>query len=751
MPASIAEMPVHENPPRLRRPDSSAPPHVPFDESVRDALDLAVRALFLKQHADGHWCAELEGDSILITEYLLMKWILGQAAAPEATERDRARFEKMLVYLRRLQRADGTWGQYPGSPADLSACVKAYFTLKLFGDDPASPHMERARERIRAMGGAERINTFSMFYLACLGQVSWDACPAIPPEIVFLPRWFPFHLDKVAAWTRTMILPLAICTATRPVRRVPGALGIDELFVDPSRRNRLNQEWDAKEPVGWKNFFLGVDRALKRLQRSGVIVTRAAAIRAAEAWILDRMRPETTDGLGAIFPPMVYVQIALQSLGYPRSHPVIVNAEKELDRFIVEPPGEDHARIQPCFSPVWDTGIALYALTEAGLTIGNDPRIARTCEWLCEREVSMVGDWINNLRHGDRRMRMGPGPGESTKLGAHSTDSNTEEHARGGAWAFEYRNDWYPDNDDTVMVCKAMWRAASGVARYSLSGRAQPVQGARHGVPGHLNQRARAAALRGIRWVLAMQNDDGGWAAFDRTKDRPWMELVPFADHNAMQDPSCADITGRTLEALVTCGVPREHEAVRRAVAYLRKQQREQGCWWGRWGCNFIYGTWQAVGGLISAGEDPRTPYLQQTLAWLRSIQNDDGGFGETANSYLDESIWMGKGPSTASQTAWGACAMMFLVGADDEHVRRAIEYLLKTQLREDAPAEPWAGDARRDPPGHILPEPAGSWREEWFTGTGFPKVFYLRYHLYRHYFPVMALARYMNLSRDMR
>ncbi len=669
-----------------------------------------------------------------------MKWILGQEAAPEATPRDLERFQRMLVYLRRLQRADGTWGQYPGSPADLSACVKAYFTLKLFGDHRDAAHMVRARDAIIAMGGAERINTFSMFYLACLGQVSWDACPSIPPEVVFLPRWFPFHLDKVAAWTRTMILPLAICTATRPVRRLPSLLGIGELFIDQSRRERLNQEWDAKETLGWKNFFLAVDRGLKWLQKSGVIVTRAAALRAAEKWILDRMRPETTDGLGAIFPPMVYVQIAFQSLGYPRSHPVIVNAEKELDRFIVEPPGEDHIRIQPCFSPVWDTGIALYALTEAGLTAENNERIARTCRWLCEREVSVVGDWINNLRPADRAMRMGPG-GDA------------------GAWAFEYRNDWYPDNDDTVMVCKALWRAAHGVggSDVPLTGGSEPVSADRANAltsqsrgqwHGGTADRARAAAQRGVRWVLAMQNDDGGWAAFDRTKDRPWMEMVPFADHNAMQDPSCADITGRTLEALVTCGVPREHEGVRRAVEYLKKQQRVQGCWWGRWGCNFIYGTWQAVGGLISAGEDPRSAYLQRALAWLRSIQNEDGGFGESANSYLDEAQWMGKGPSTASQTAWGACAMMFLVGADDERVRRAIDYLVRTQLVHDVPAENWGGDARRDPPGHIVPEPRGSWREEWFTGTGFPKVFYLRYHLYRHYFPVMALGRYVNLSR---
>lgn len=662
--------------------------------AARQALDRAVDALFQKQHADGHWCAELEGDSILNSEYLLMKVALGQHVAPAATPRDLERFRKMCVYLRRLQRKDGTWGQYPGSPPDLSATVKAYFALKIFGDSPDAPHMAAARTATLRLGGAENINTFSMFYLACLGQVSWDACPAIPPEVALLPRWFPFHLDKVAAWTRTMILPLALCTALRPVRHLPSTLGIGELFLNQSRRNTLNKPWDRADPVGWTNIFLTIDRALKLAQRWGITPGRQTAIRAAERWLLERITPETTDGLGAIFPPMVYIQIAFQALGYPREHPVIQNAERELDRFIVEE--ADHIRIQPCFSPVWDTGIALYALTEAGYTAASDPRVDRCCRWLREREVAMVGDWINNLRPQDRSMRMGPG-GDA------------------GAWAFEYRNDWYPDVDDTAMVCKALRRA----------GDVSPAE------PN------RAAAARGVRWILAMQNDDGGWAAFDRTRDRRWMEHVPFADHNAMQDPSCADITGRTIESLITNGVPRDHPAIQRAVAYLLREQRPQGPWWGRWGCNFLYGAWQALGGLAAVGADPHSPHVQRAIAWLRSVQNEDGGFGESANSYLDEGL-MGQGPSTASQTAWGLASLLYALPPDDSSVLRAVDYLCRTQLAAPAPAEP---------PAHILAEPEGAWREQWFTGTGFPKVFYLRYHLYRHYFPVMSLARFVRLA----
>ncbi len=674
------------------------------------AVARATEALFAKQRPDGHFCAELEGDSILNTEYLLMKWMLGQEAAPQATPDQLRQFDKMAAYLRMIQRADGTWGQYPGAPADISACVKAYFTLKLMGDDTDARHMARARAAILDLGGAERINTFSMFYLAGLGQVSWDACPSIPPEIALLPRWFPFHMDKVSAWTRTMILPLALCTALRPVRRLRPEQGIDELFIDHTRRTRLNQDWNADNPADIRNVFLGVDRLLKIAQKAGGIPTRRRAIRAAEAWILDRMRPETTDGLGAIFPPMVYIQVALKALGYTRSHPVIRNAEHELDRFIIEAP--DHVRIQPCFSPVWDTGIALYALTEAGLSEHNDERVRACCDWLREREVRMNGDWVRNLREADRGVRLG-----------HDA----------AAWAFEYRNDWYPDVDDTAMVAKALRRAGDS---------AEP----------------QSASSRAVRWILAMQNDDGGWAAFDRTKDRPWMDKVPFADHNAMQDPSCADITGRTIESLVTCGVSPTHPAIRRAVQFLKNEQSPDGSWKGRWGVNYIYGTWQAVGGLVHAGQSVAEPFLQRTLDWLRSIQNEDGGFGETADSYLNDNL-KGRGPSTPSQTAWAAMALMFLVGPEDPSVALAVRYLERTQLdANEGPSNPEAFDrpmphAWAEPDGprpiisHPVTEPAGAWREGWFTGTGFPKVFYLRYHLYRHYFPLMALARHQRLT----
>ncbi len=758
------------------KPDTD-PARPPADGSgsgaarAKGAVQAAAAALFTKQRTKPwggrsgkglHWCAELEGDSILSSEYLLMKFILGHEGSPAGEPRERAdwaRHQRIANQLRLSQRADGTWGQYPGSPMDLSACVKAYFVLKLMGDSPRAEHMLRARDGVIAAGGAEKINTFSMFYLACLGQVSWEACPAIPPQIVLLPRWFPFHLDKVAAWTRTMILPLALCSALQPVRAVPEACGIDELFVDHTLRQRLGKPWDAGRVFTWNNFFLAADKFIKWCRKSGLTPLRDVAVRNAEAWIRARMDPETTEGLGAIFPPMVYVQVAFQALGYGRDHPVIRQAEADLDAFFIDEPHSDprldHIRLQPCFSPVWDTAIALDALIEAGFTTQTDERVARACDWLIDREVKRTGDWINNLRPADRDLK----PGIDM-----------------ACWAFEYRNDWYPDVDDTCMVAKALYRAGD-----------RPN-----------STRNRDAARRAVRWILAMQNDDGGWAAFDRTRHRAWMEAIPFADHNAMQDPSCSDITGRVTEALVCCGLERDHPALAAATDYLVRTQQPEGCWWGRWGVNYIYGTWQAVNGLVFAANGGTVPVvegaaapprpgtdsfaepqesvarmadrisappragvmaaLDKARAWLLSIQNADGGFGESANSYLDRAL-MGKGESTASQTAWGLITLMHLLPAEHQAVRRAAQWLMDDQLAADK--LPYAykscvrthslreGAAGRASPSAVSPDHdhvrdrAGGWSEHFFTGTGFPKVFYLRYHLYRHSFPLKALARY--------
>ncbi len=666
------------SPPTVEAPEAKSPPTL--RDGAQVTLDKAVAALLDLQHADGHWCAELEGDSILQSEYVLMKWIMGNENDP--------RLPAIVDQLRSQQRPDGGWGQYPGGELgggkfDLSATVKAYLCLKLHGDDPEADHMRKARELVLAHGGAERVNSFSKFYLAALGQVSWKANPSIPPEIVYLPKWFYFHLDKVSAWSRTMITPLSIVTTYRPVRDIPKDKGIDEMYVSQRDRHRLIGGVDGHEQHPfWSRFFLVADKFLKVIDKFGMTPWRKRALQRIEDWIVKHT--EDSDGPGAIFPPIVYLLIALQCRGYKGDHPLMKAHEQYLVDYMIDAQdenGDTRTRLQPCFSPVWDTGIAAYALAEAGLP-KDHPAIRKCVHWLLEKECRFAGDWQNNIDH------------------------NRFPNLEPAGWFFEYRNKFYPDVDDTVMVAMALKRL---------------------GEPGSA---AHEAAERGVRWVFAMQNPDHGWAAFDRDAcDRPIMEYIPFADHNAIQDPSCADITGRTLECLGHMGFNVSHPAVQRAIEFNINKQEPEGPWFGRWGVNYIYGTWQAVCGLRLVGQDMDAEWVQRAGQWLKSVQRTDGSFGESADSYEDRSL-MGQGPPTASQTAWGAMAMLAIFGPEDPDVQRAIRWLIDTQLSQD---DDETGDK------------AGSWREDWFTGTGFPKVFYLRYHLYRLYFPIMAIGRWLN------
>ncbi len=401
------------------------------------AAQRALTALTRLQKADGEWCGELQGDSILESEYILMKFILGQERQPTSPAADGSVADgwqtllKLSAYLRSLQREDGGWGLYPGSAVDVSGTVKAYFALKLLGDDVGAPHMVAARDAVVRLGGAENCNSFTKFYLACLGQVSWNAVPAMPPELVFLPHWFYFHMNKVSAWTRTMLLPLSLVVTLRPMRALPAGMGIDELFVDPRLRHRLRNRTNA--PSGWATFFFTMDSIMKAVQALGGTPVRRIAIRRATEWIVRRAGQDgtaCTDGLGAIFPPMVYLQIALKALGFGREHPVIRRAESELDALMIEQDGR--IRLQPCFSPVWDTGTALYALTDCGMTSAQKPAL-RASEWLLTRECRHLGDWAANVAPG----------------------------VEPAGWYFEYHNAWYPDCDDTAMVAMALRRAGS--------------------------------------------------------------------------------------------------------------------------------------------------------------------------------------------------------------------------------------------------------------------------------------------------
>jgi squalene-hopene/tetraprenyl-beta-curcumene cyclase len=592
--------------------------------------------------------AELQGDSILESEYILLKFILEEDDDPDLPH--------IANYLRSLQQADGGWNLFPGGPADLSGTVKGYFALKLMGDAANAPHMKKARELILKMGGAAKCNSFSNFYLAALGQISYDACPAIPPEIVMLPKWGYFNLYAVSAWTRTMILPLAIVSTLRPVRKLSIEQGIGELFKDGVR-----QTTTLMLPRNWRQLFVLFDKLLKIYHLTPIGPLRAYAIREAERWLVEHL--DGSEGLGAIFPPMVYILIVFKTLGYPSDHPRVMAAQKHLkDLFIRE---TDHIRIQPCHSPVWDTGIAMHALAEARLAPESDAA-KRATDWLLSKECRVASDWRKNC-----------------------------PDVEPSGWFFEFENYHYPDVDDTAMVAMALKR---------LGGEA-----------------ASAAVQRGVNWLLAMQNDDGGWAAFDRTRNREILEHVPFADHNAMQDPSCPDITGRVLECLGHNGVGVADEKVRRAIDFIQSRQEKEGCWFGRWGVNYIYGTWQVLAGLRAIGQDMHAPFVRRAVAWLESCQKSDGSWGETCESYEDPSL-KGTGHTTPSQTAWGAMAILAARGPHDPAVAKAIKWLVDHQAAD------------------------GAWEEKYYTGTGFPKVFYLKYHLYRHYFPVMALARYRNM-----
>ncbi|MCC6419055.1 MAG: squalene--hopene cyclase [Gemmataceae bacterium] len=640
------------------------PPH---HKLLGEGIDRARRCLLARQCADGHWVGELQGDTILESEYVLLMAFLGR----EGEER----VAKAARYLLTQQQPGGGWGNYPGGPPDLSVTVKAYFALKLTGHDPQSPPLRRARTVARRLGGAARCNSFTKFYLALLGQFPYDNCASVPPEMLLLPRWAYFNIYAMSSWTRTIVVPLSIFSAHKPVRRLPPERGIAELFLD-APRTPLWPAQPTRRLLTWGNFFLVVDQLVKWYERWGPRSLREAAVRRAADWLLEHF--EDSDGVGAIFPPMVYTVIGLHCLGHGPDTPEMRWALKQLDDLIIEE--GDTVRLQPCFSPVWDTALTLNALGIAGLG-GRHPAVRAGVQWLLAREVRRRGDW-----------------------------SLLNPDLEPGGWFFEYRNGFYPDTDDTAMALMALARTgnawASGARAASANGR--PAETC-FPIP---------AVERGVRWLLGMQNSDGGWAAFDRDINREVLTKVPFADHNAMLDPSCPDITARVLEALGQYGYRIGQDEVDRAVGFIERTQDRRGCWLGRWGVNYLYGTWQVLAGLQAVGYDMNRPLVRRAVAWLESVQQECGGWGETCASYDDPNL-AGQGTPTASQTAWALLGLLAAGAGAGRTAAAGVAYLLATQ------------------------RPDGNWDEEPFTGTGFPKVFYLKYHLYRLYFPLMALARY--------
>lgn len=621
---------------------------------LRVSIERARRHLLGLQRTDGHWCGELQGDTILESEYVMLMAFLGRENDP--------RVHKAARYILTQERPDGAWANYPGGPVDLTVSVKAYFALKLCGYSVDDPVLKRACGLIREAGGAAQANSFTKFYLALLGQYPYDNCAAVPPEMMFLPTWFPGNIYSMSSWTRTIVVPLAIFSAHRPLRRIPEAQGIRELFLqDPATPTWVCPP--TKSWFSWTNFFLGVDWAFKKWQRYGPDFIRRKAIQKATRWMMDHF--DDSDGVGAIYPPIIYTIIFLKCLGYDDDSQEMIWAHKQLEDLFIED-GET-MRVQPCFSPVWDTALSLNALAMAGRE-GHEAAIEKAADWLFAREVRRPGDW-----------------------------SVMNAHLEPGGWFFEYRNGFYPDTDDTAMVLMGLARSRQA---WDENGSLLP------------------AVNRGLDWLLGMQNSDGGWAAFDRDITLEILTKVPFADHNAMLDPSCPDITARVLEALGQYGLRPGNPQVDRALAFLEETQDERGCWIGRWGVNYLYGTWQVLIGLEAIGFDMDHPLVRRAVRWLNEVQQASGGWGESCHSYDDPST-AGQGPTTASQTAWALLGLIAAGEADSDSVRAGIQFLIERQ------------------------RPDGNWHEDEFTGTGFPKVFYLKYHLYRLYFPLMALARF--------
>lgn len=620
----------------------------------------ATRALLGHQQADGHWVFELEADATIPAEYVLLRHHLAEPV-------DAALEAKIGNYLRRVQGAHGGWPLVHDGDFDMSASVKSYFALKMIGDSVDAPHMVRAREAILSRGGAIHSNVFTRFTLAMFGVTSWRSVPVLPVEITLLPMWFPFHLNRISYWARTTMVPLLVLAALKPRARNPKGVTIDELFLQDPRSIGMT----AKAPHqswGWFMFFRALDGVLRVAEPLFPRKLRARAIDAAVAYCEERLNGE--DGMGAIYPPMANIVMMYDALGKGEDYPPRAVTRAGLDKLLVI--GEQEAYCQPCVSPVWDTTLTCHAMLEAG---GAEAAGAakRGLDWLVPKQVlDLKGDWAAK-----------------------------KPDVRPGGWAFQYNNAHYPDLDDTAVVVMSMdrQRRDTGTRDYDT------------------------AIARGREWIEGMQSRDGGWAAFDVNNLEYYLNNIPFSDHGALLDPPTEDVTARCLSMLGQLGeTEKTSKAVADGVAYLRRTQLAEGSWYGRWGMNFIYGTWSVLCALNAAGVDRADPMVRKAVDWLASIQNGDGGWGEDAKSYRLDYTGYEAAPSTASQTAWSLLALMAVGEVDHPAVARGVEYLIATQAEK------------------------GLWDEQRYTATGFPRVFYLRYHGYPKFFPLWALARYRNL-----
>ena len=629
------------------------------DIDLDSHIDSATKALLARQHADGHFQFELEADATVPAEYVLFRHYLGEPVDP-------ALEASIAGYLRRIQGPHGGWALFADGAFDMSATVKAYFALKMIGDSPQAEHMRRAREAVRLRGGAERSNVFTRCLLALYGIISWRAVPVMPVEIMLLPTWFPFHLDKISYWSRTVIVPLLVLMAKKPRARNPKEVGVVELFLEPPRQLGPTPK-APQQKASWFWFFRVVDNALRAAEPWFPKKLRQRAIDRAVAWVDERLNGE--DGLGAILPAMANSVMMYDALGVPVEDSRRAIARKSIDKLLAVHDAETYC--QPCVSPIWDTALACHALLE----VGGERAVAeakRALDWLIPKQVlDLRGDWISQ-----------------------------RPNVRPGGWAFQYANAHYPDVDDTAVVAMALDR----------------VQDAGQGDYAGAIDRAR-------EWIVGMQSVNGGWGAFDADNEYYYLNNIPFADHGALLDPPTEDVSARCLSMLAQLGNIKS-AAAERALAYLRRSQRPDGSWYGRWGMNYIYGTWSVLSALNAAAIAPEAPEVRKAVEWLAAIQNPDGGWGEDGSSYKLDYHGYEAAPSTASQTAWAVLGLIAAGALDHPAVARGIKYLADAQGAD------------------------GFWDEPRYTAIGFPRVFYLRYHGYPKYFPLWALARYRNLTR---
>ncbi len=628
-----------------------------FLKNAQAALQRSQNYLLSVQYPEGYWVGELMVDSTLASDMIVFHHWDGSV--------DKEWQRKAVNHIFSMQLPDGGWNIYLGGPSEVNATIKAYLALKLAGVPVTDPRMLKAREVALHFGGVPRMNTFSKLYLALIGLFPWEYVPTIPCEVLLIGKWFHVNFWDMSNWSRAMLVPLAIINHFKPTR--PVSVTLDELYPHGYHERDLALPPDP-DKISLRNFFLWLDRLHKLAEwfaEHAIHPFRKTALKKCEQWMLERF--VGSDGLAAIFPAMLNSVIALKALGYQSDHPILKRELAELKR--LEHHEKDTLRIEPCFSPVWDTAIVAICLRESGVP-ENHPAMKKCADWLMEKEIRMRGDWI------------------------HKNTSKVEA----SGWVFEYNNQWNPDVDDTAMVLLALRKIATD------------------------NPAKRDECFaRGLKWMMTFQCKDGGWAAFDKDCTNNILEKVPFADHNAMLDPECADITARILELLGYENWSRDHSQIRDAIDYVKAQQEFDGSWYGRWGVNYIYGTWQVLRGMRALKWDMNELWLRRGGEWLESVQLPDGGWGERCNTY-DDPVFKGQGPSTASQTAWAVMGLCAFDDPENPALKRGIEYLCRTQNAD------------------------GSWSENETTGTGFPKVFYLKYDMYRNAWPLLALATYQQI-----